>query len=202
MTWHTFPLSLEAVVSPTKLVALSITTSRPCPLLQSLLPRFTSLVKLELCGPSSVSSLFDELLLNPLPLQSLTLGDRSPVSFDNLRSLLDGPRKLPALRFLRLDIVWGEAGPPFEEGCEIVNGRIHGVSSAWKLPRWVEGMGTKPMEQVLGLAEETGVQISGTVLRAMEVDNLWDVEVMKLDKRQQARSLEQEQGRGEDTLDV
>lgn len=65
-----------------------------------------------------------------------------------------------------------------------------GVSEAWILPRWREGLERTEVEKFLGRAQERGVMVEGDVLMALVVQREWEEEVAyvnELEGRQLAK---------------
>ncbi|GAA5988479.1 hypothetical protein JCM11641_007164 [Rhodosporidiobolus odoratus] len=138
------PSCLEAVARPSSLTALSLSSVSIVPhgadLTSCDLSSFTNLSSLEF-GPNTFDLSLLPSLRNLPDLTRLVFGKNTSVPIIELKALLRGPTSLPLLCMLRLDIV-------YEQSSLLVAG-------------WTESFTREGVIELLDLAEEEGVKLSG-----------------------------------------
>ncbi|GAA6029834.1 hypothetical protein JCM8097_001070 [Rhodosporidiobolus ruineniae] len=156
------------------------------PELEAVLPKFSSLERLELSGTTTTPSPSFYDALRALPqLTSLVFGPYADASTDELAALVAGPRKHPKLEELTLDNVYGEMGTRIEEDAggvpfdaEHDDGEHRwGIYRDWVRPHWGPFFSLEGLRTLLEVVEGAGVRVSGDAAEAIKVDEAYDREL-------------------------
>ncbi|KAL8280677.1 hypothetical protein RQP46_007000 [Phenoliferia psychrophenolica] len=161
--------------------------------LDAALARFQHLEELQIPDDMITTSLFDSYLQDPLPLATLTighsmLGDNTQLSAPHLLALLrPGPGKLSALESLVIDLYPGEIGSTLEdhdgEPYTDAKGKWR-MRPDWMLPAWGDHFDVEDADELVLEAQKAGVELSGSILEAIEVDHAFTLEAMVMDVRE------------------
>ncbi|KAL8280689.1 hypothetical protein RQP46_007012 [Phenoliferia psychrophenolica] len=164
---------------------------------QSVLPvdaalaRFPHLEELDIPDDMITPFAFETFLRDPLPLTTLhigcpTLRDETQLSARHLLALLrPGPRKLSALESLEIEIYPGEIGSTLEDhnGVPLVDAQGEcQMWPDWALPLWGPRFSLADAEKLEKAAKKAGVELSGSILDAMDVDDAYTREAKRLDQ--------------------
>ncbi|GAA5854528.1 hypothetical protein JCM8547_004876 [Rhodosporidiobolus lusitaniae] len=180
---------LRAVSKPQSLNYLTLVSapnhSYGAPLEQALL-RFTSLKSLALGGCPSASASFHDTLRNLPTLKSLNYGPETAASTEELIDLISGPRKHPVMKELKLAMVWvvrgtrifaDARGEPYYPEDDYATDDDFGVYPDWMPPMWTSTFTFEGAKTLKRVAEEVGVELVGSVVEAIEVEEGWRREV-------------------------
>lgn len=178
-----FPLLLEFANPDLETLSASSTmigedgefeTVAPFPCIDDINTRFNKLTHLQIRGPFCSDKLFD----HPLPLEYLYLGPRADVSTQRLLALVKGPKKLDTLSELHLEIVSGYIGTLSADEHKLYEDPSTGeydVFPDWRLPEWTDKF-SRCGAEVLLAAEEEGIEVTGPVTYAFEVEEAYERE--------------------------
>ncbi|BGP15677.1 hypothetical protein JCM10213_006152 [Rhodosporidiobolus nylandii] len=154
--------------------------SQPC---DALLLRFTSLEHLYLGEGTYGGTIFDTLRALP-SLTSLGFGKGAIVDEKQLIALLEGPKRLPTLKRLTLDITEGKRGYKLKEN----DYRLHpnhaddpdSIGPGWVPPRFTGSSGSdegpfseRAPPRIMEAARAGGVVATGTAFEAVRILDEW-----------------------------
>ncbi|GAA5906671.1 hypothetical protein JCM6882_008091 [Rhodosporidiobolus microsporus] len=186
---------VRAVDNPAEIFALALNSSlgpydRK---FEDALLGFQAVGHLELSGRlvSPLPSFYDTLRQLPL-LETLTIGLDASASTEELSSLVaSGPRKHPSLKQLTLHNVWGKMGTRIEEDRdgemydptidrgnyeEFGGGHLWGIYPDWIPPQWTSEFTRHGLENLLQVAQASGVEVSGDAVQALEIEEAFEGE--------------------------
>ncbi|GAA5906616.1 hypothetical protein JCM6882_008075 [Rhodosporidiobolus microsporus] len=181
---------LSGVQHPSLLQGLSLSASKSLRRRRSwsiaeALPAFSGLTTFHLQnGYDAVSpSFFDAL--RRLPLRTLSLGRTFSVSGSSLIDLVSSgtQKKHPTLSLLVLDIVhaacgtsMGLCGPVYDPLTT-----LYYLHDDWELPEWPETCTADDVRELVVAGKRGGVQVRGSAVEALEVEDAWEEEERLLD---------------------
>ncbi|GAA5974728.1 hypothetical protein JCM5350_001267 [Sporobolomyces pararoseus] len=177
---------LEAAEEPDRHNLLYLYAPRLSPLSESriitALAKFSKLEFLILDGAcSSLLPSFYSTLAS-LPLKAILFHPGTDVNLTELERLLIEPVKLKALKRIWLENVKGKIGTrivedkqgePYMDG---VDGEM-GIYPDWELPEWTEHFTRRGLKSFVRTAEKAGVKVGGKAIQALEVEELYDIEM-------------------------
>ncbi|GAA5835501.1 hypothetical protein JCM5353_002377 [Sporobolomyces roseus] len=121
--------------------------------------------------------------LRCLPLKTLEINIGVDISLDQLTSVITGNDKLETLGRIEFNNVFGEAGSRIEEqGCPWTPPEYDywDVYPDWYLPDWTDEFDGEKLAAFIEVAEREGIQVSGTAVEALAVDEGFEEELAEL----------------------
>ncbi|GAA5974753.1 hypothetical protein JCM5350_001277 [Sporobolomyces pararoseus] len=140
---------------------------------------FRSLSHLSVGGACSTASSCNSTLQDSA-IGVLAFREEAEVDLDKLTELIKGSEKIETLETIILDTVKGKIGNRIEEERAPYRDGIDGEYQTypdWEFPRWREGFSRRGSEKLWRVAERNGVQLRGSAMDALEVEDEYEEEL-------------------------
>lgn len=147
--------------------------------------------------------LFDNILRHPLPLKVLGFGYYSKVHAEQVRSLLVGPKKLSSLKKLTMDSIYGRQGLTFEDvggAPPFMPGGGPAIPEKWVLGERHDAFSIEAVFELVRVAEEVGVELEGTLLDALRVEEALGQYLVRVEKWLERRTWRMDRSGLEEVL--
>ncbi|GAA5974808.1 hypothetical protein JCM5350_001305 [Sporobolomyces pararoseus] len=127
---------------------------------------------------SSASSFYS--ILGHFALEVLAFREGAEVDLGQLTKLIKGPERMESLETIVLDTVKGKIGTRIEEEGVPYKDGVEGEYQTypdWEFPRWTKGFSRRGLEKLWRVAERNGVQLRGSAMDALEVEDEYEEEL-------------------------
>jgi hypothetical protein len=149
------------------------------------LERFSNLSTLVVGGScSKLDSSFYSALRSSTSLETFIFSKEALVSLKEVTKLITGPEKMKSLESIIFNNVEGEVGTIIEDvGEPYWNDELDSWAPYpdWILPKWSKEFTELGLIQFLGLAEEEGIEVSGSAITAIGVLEEFEEEAMGIE---------------------
>ncbi|GAA5972702.1 hypothetical protein JCM3765_000978 [Sporobolomyces pararoseus] len=143
---------------------------------------FETLSRLPVGGACSSAPSFYSTLAY-LSLEVVVFEEGAEVDLAKLTKLIKGPEKMESLETIILQTVKGkigtrieEKGVPYKEG---IDGEYQTYPD-WEFPKWTKEFSRRGVEKLWRVAERNGVQLGGSAIDALEVEDEYEEELEAL----------------------
>lgn len=127
---------------------------------------------------SSASSFYSTL--GHIALEVLAFREGAEVDLGQLTKLIKGPERMESLETIVLDTVKGKIGTRIEEEGVPYKDGVEGEYQTypnWEFPKWTKRFSRRGLEKLWRVAERNGVQLSGSAIDALEVEDEYEEEL-------------------------
>ncbi|GAA6002885.1 hypothetical protein JCM10207_001882 [Rhodosporidiobolus poonsookiae] len=112
-------------------------------------------------------------VLAKLPLEHLTFGD-SPLGADHFLEVLANRQWLRQLKRISFDNIHADEGAFWDD----FDGSRDEFEETWHRPTWSRNFTLEGLDRIIDEASERGVEVNGEVFKALEVDEMYEEEIM------------------------